>query len=70
MLHIRPRMEPEWAPAPKTRRERRAHPSDGGPVMAMAVADGYVLARRPGKLPFIVAEREWRTWPVATKPCR
>jgi hypothetical protein len=45
------------------RMTRRCHPVGGGPVKPMAFADGYVMARRPGCIPFIVAESEWLTWP-------
>ncbi len=31
------------------------HPSDGGEVRVMAVADGYAMCRRPGCAPFVVA---------------
>jgi len=59
--------EPEWKPVRSIKRERRAHPQDGGPVIEMARADGYVMARRPRCIPFVVTEREWRTWPTTTK---
>lgn len=29
-------------------------------VRYMAHADGYVMARRPGAVPFVLGEKEWR----------
>lgn len=31
-----------------------------GPLRFMAVADGYVMVRRPGCVPFVMHERDWR----------
>lgn len=30
-----------------------------GPIRCMAVADGHVLCRRPGRAPFVLSVREW-----------
>lgn len=30
-----------------------------GPVKAMAVADHYVMCRRPGMAPFVMSVKEW-----------
>lgn len=32
---------------------------DSGPIRCMAVADGYVMARRPGCVPFILTVKDW-----------
>jgi hypothetical protein len=35
----------------------------GGPVKFMAEADGYVMARRAGCMPFVVSVTDWNRWP-------
>jgi hypothetical protein len=37
-----------------------------GEFRLMAEADGYVMARRQGRMPFIVKRKEWDAW--ARKP--
>lgn len=32
---------------------------DGGAVVLMAFADNYVMARRPGSMPFVMYKTEW-----------
>lgn len=49
------------------RRPYRRHMPEGykgpeGPVTFMAAADGYVMVRRPGCLPFVVPVRDWNEW--------
>lgn len=46
------------------KRERRCHPLDDGPVIVMAEADGYVMVRRPGRMPFVVSRRKFDQWPI------
>lgn len=49
-------------------KERRIMPPDfkgGGEVRLMCMAEGYVMARRPGCLPFIVSAEDWASWTVA-----
>lgn len=44
----------------------RMMPSDykgGGKVRFMAAADGYVMCRRPGCIPFVVPASDWNEWP-------
>lgn len=41
--------------------QRRQHPS-GGEVRAMAAVNGYVMARKPGCVPFVVPLSEWCDW--------
>lgn len=36
-----------------------------GPIRLLAAADGYVMARRPGKLPFVLSQKAWDSLPVA-----
>lgn len=38
---------------------------DGGPIKAMACADGYVMCRRPGCIPFVLTVKEWDRLPPA-----
>ena len=38
---------------------KRARRDDFGPVNYMADANGYVMVRRPGSVPFVLAERKW-----------
>lgn len=35
----------------------------GGVVRYMTAAEGYVMCRRPGLMPFIVATKDWNSWP-------
>lgn len=35
-----------------------------GPVKYMTHASGYVMARRPGGIPFVMAEKQWRALPT------
>ncbi len=35
-----------------------SYPGDGGDVKVLAVADGYCMCRKPGKLPFVFSERD------------
>ena len=35
-----------------------------GPIRLMASADGYVMVRRPGKLPFVLTAAEWGELPL------
>ena len=42
--------------AVKRKGERR---DNGGPIVLMAEADGYVMARRPGCLPFVMWAGDW-----------
>jgi hypothetical protein len=37
----------------------------GGPIRLMASADGYVMVRRPGKLPFVLSNSDWVDLPLA-----
>lgn len=37
-----------------------SYEDDIGPVIAMAVASLWVMARRPGCMPFVLHESEWR----------
>lgn len=40
-------------------RRPRKHPSDGGVIRMMARSGGYVMARRPRKMPFVLTEKQW-----------
>ena len=40
----------------------RRHPSDGGEVRCMVAVDGYVMVRRPGCMPFVLALSKWDEW--------
>lgn len=40
----------------------RAHPSDGGTVVLMAVVGNYVMVRRPGASPFVLTVKKWQKW--------
>lgn len=40
-------------------KERRDY--GGGPIRLMAKAEGYVMVRRPGCLPFILSVKEWES---------
>lgn len=42
----------------------RAHPSDGGKVRFMTRSGGYVMARRPRCVPFVMSEKEWNRLPA------
>jgi len=44
-----------------TEYRRRQHPQ-GGEVRAMASVSGYVMARRPGCVPFVVPLSDWCDW--------
>jgi hypothetical protein len=57
---------PEWKKPRSVKRERRLHP-DGGKVVLLAISDGYAMVRRPGCIPFVVRETEWRSWQALTK---
>ena len=50
-------------PLEKADRVRPGSSFLGGRVRYMAHADGYVMARRPGCIPFVVAQREWLSLP-------
>ena len=52
---------------PADKMMRRRHPVDGGQLKPMAFADGYVMARRPGCIPFVMTEREWQKLPEFEK---
>lgn len=43
--------------APKMR------PGGDGPVRFMTRSGGYVMARRPGCVPFVLSEKEWMALP-------
>jgi hypothetical protein len=49
-------------------RERREFEHDrsyrGGRVKYMTHADGYVMARKPRAMPFVISEKEWRQLPL------
>jgi hypothetical protein len=34
-----------------------------GPLRLMASAEGYVMVRRPGAMPFVIAEKDWLSLP-------
>ena len=38
-----------------------------GPMVCMTVVDGYVMARRPGCMPFVVALSDWRGYLAAAE---
>lgn len=38
---------------------RNTRADASGPLRFMAAADGYVMARRPGCMPFVMQERDW-----------
>lgn len=35
-----------------------------GRITYMAHAKGYVMARRPGAMPFVITEKLWRSFPL------
>lgn len=35
-----------------------------GPMREMHRAEGYVMARRPGKFPFVMTLAEWASYPI------
>jgi hypothetical protein len=37
-----------------------------GRIVCMAVADGYVMCRRPGCMPFVKSVKEWNAYPFAS----
>jgi len=39
----------------------------GGVIRFMAAADGYVMVRRPGHIPFVVNVNDWNDWPECDK---
>jgi hypothetical protein len=45
---------------PLVKKEKRLHPMGDGPLVLMCWADNYVMVRRPGRLPSIYSEKEWR----------
>jgi hypothetical protein len=48
--------------------EFKADRSDAhGTLRYMAHANGYVMVRRPGRLPFVLPEKEWRGMTVDTE---
>ena len=38
--------------------------SKDGRIVYMAHAKNYVMVRRPGCVPFVLTEKEWRTLPI------
>lgn len=52
--------------------ERREFKADrggpGGRVTYIAHGRGYVMIRRPGCVPFVVTEDDWRSRPLWNKP--
>jgi hypothetical protein len=38
----------------------RGHPIDGGRVTFMAEARNWVMARRPGNVPFVMTVQQWK----------
>ena len=57
----------EFKTARVLERERKEFKRDrywaGGRVRYMAHAGGYVMARKRGAMPFVIAEKEWRQLP-------
>jgi hypothetical protein len=47
-------------------RQTRRDPT--GPIRLMAEADGYVMVRRPGCLPFVLSAANWLALPLTTEP--
>lgn len=49
--------------------EKVPHESDGEPCKIMAVADGYIMLRRPRKMPFVIsfktATEWWMKWSIS-----
>lgn len=55
----------EWKRAFKERQTLRADRlRRGHQARYMAHADGYVMARLPGCMPFVIAEKEWIALPL------
>ena len=53
-----------WKSAARvSKRERRRYPI--GEIALMAEADGYVMVRRPGRMPFVLSSQSWRYLPLA-----
>ena len=42
----------------------------GGPARKMVEAEGYIMARRKGCMPFVVGRREWEALPPCEPPVR
>lgn len=40
---------------------------DRGPLRLMAKAEGYVMVRRPGCVPFVLQESDWLALPATEK---
>jgi len=49
----------------QTTRRRREERWREGVLRLMARADGYVMCRRPGCVPFIMTERQWNELPAS-----
>jgi hypothetical protein len=47
------------------KRDRVGHNGRGMPgrITYMAHASGYVMCRRPGCIPFVISEADWRSFP-------
>lgn len=49
-------------------RPRHGHNHNGGVFLSkityMANAKGYVMARRPGCIPFVITEKQWLDFPL------
>lgn len=52
----------------KPRFADRAHPADGAKVRYMACSGGYIMARRPRCMPFVLSEKEWGKWDLFREP--
>lgn len=45
------------------KRARRMHPNGDGPIVLMAIADRWVMVRRPGCIPFVMPLEKWNECP-------